>query len=73
MTSRQFDKLAEVEVDRDKLIQLKLSLWEANDQAMEIRDLAKRLISRNNELIWQVYCLAEEIETDGTHRKKAEE
>lgn len=73
MTSRQFDKLAAVEVDRDKLIQLKLSLWEANDQAMEIRDLAKRLISRNNELIWQVYCLAEEIETDGAPRKKAEE
>lgn len=58
--------------DRDKLIQLKLSLWKANDQAMEIRDLANQLISRNNELIWRVYCLAEEIEPDGTPRGREE-
>lgn len=63
----------EIEVDRDELIKLKLSLWQANDQAREIRDLAERLISRNNDLIWQVYCLAEGIELDGTPRKKAGE
>ena len=38
---------------------------------MEIRELAGRLIARNNDLIWQVFCLAEGIEPDGSHRKQA--
>lgn len=71
MTSEQFDRLTEAKDDRDKLIELKESLWRANDQAREIRELAGRLVARNNELIWQVYCLAEGIEPDGSPRKEA--
>jgi len=52
-----------MEVDRRELIGLKESLWAANEQAHEIQDLAQKLIQRNNELIWQVYCLAESIQT----------
>lgn len=61
----------EAGVDRDKLAELKERLWRANEQAMEIRELAGRLIARNNDLIWQVFCLAEGIEPDGSHRKQA--
>lgn len=60
-----------ITVDRDKLVELKERLWRANEQAMEIRELAGRLIARNNDLIWQVFCLAEGIEPDGSHRKQA--
>lgn len=67
------ESVQQIAVDRDELIKLKLSLWQANDQAREIRDLANQLIARNNDLIWQVYCLAEGIELDGTPRKKAGE
>ena len=66
------ESVQQIAADRDELIKLKLSLWQANDQAREIRDLAERPISRNNDLIWQVYCLAEGIELDGTPRKKGE-
>lgn len=61
-----------ITVDRDKLAELKESLWRANEQAREIRELAGRLIARNNDLIWQVYCLAEGIEPDGSPQKQAE-
>ena len=61
-----------ITVDRDKLVELKERLWRANEQAMEVRELAGRLIARNNDLIWQVYCLAEGVEPDGSPRKQAE-
>ena len=35
------------------------------------RELAGRLIARNNDLIWRVFCLAEGIEPDGSPRKQA--
>lgn len=60
-----------ITADRDKLAELKERLWRANEQAMEIRELAGRLIARNNDLIWQVFCLAEGIEPDGSPRKQA--
>lgn len=60
-----------ITADRDKLAELKESLWRANEQAREIRELAGRLIARNNDLIWRVFCLAEGIEPDGSHRKQA--
>ena len=60
-----------ITVDRDKLVELKESLWRANEQAGEIRELAGRLIARNNDLIWQVYCLAEGVEPDGSPQKQA--
>ncbi len=56
-----------ITADRDKLAELKESLWRANEQAREIRELA-----RNNDLIWQVFCLAEGIEPDGSPQKQAE-
>ena len=58
-----------ITADRDKLAELKESLWRANEQA---RELAGRLIARNNDLIWQVFCLAEGIEPDGSPQKQAE-
>lgn len=61
-----------ITVDRDKLVELKESLWRANEQAGEIWELAGRLIARNNDLIWQVFCLAEGIEPDGSPQKQAE-
>lgn len=60
-----------ITADRDKLAERKERLWRANEQAMEIRELAGRLIARNNDLIWQVFCLAEGIEPDGSPRKQA--
>lgn len=60
-----------ITADRDKLAELKERLWRANEQAMEIRELAGRLIARNNDLIWQVFCLAEGVEPDGSPRKQA--
>lgn len=61
-----------ITVDRDKLVELKERLWRANEQAGEIWELAGRLIARNNDLIWQVFCLAEGIEPDGSPQKQAE-